>query len=102
MSILNKLDLFNLGNELYVYAVLLFVIVLFAFIFIKLSEVRVYILYFMCVVVIGFGIYSCFGLHSLLNVKSSDIGSVIHIDEKKDFNVISSFDFVEKDFDVVK
>ena len=89
----NILNLLTSADSLVSYVVLLILIIASFIIGFKFRSIGIYVFYVISVIVIGFGIYSTINFHSVLSVSSSDIGSAIHIDQEKDYDVVSSFDF---------
>lgn len=75
------------------------VVIILLVLLLKFKETRKLTLYALAVVIITFGIISCVNIKNTLDIKSKEIGSAFHLEQKYDYNVIAEFDFGTLDFD---
>ncbi len=86
-------------GKIIIYAVIGIAIIIGLVMLFKHDQTRKYTLYALSIIIIVAGVISCFKIRSTLDIGSREIGTAIHIEMKKDYNVVSEFDLTQISFD---
>lgn len=99
INLLSISGFFNSIGKIILYSLIAVAVVFVLVLLLKNTSTRRITLYALSAIIIVVGVISCFKIQSTLDIKSQEVGTAIYIEEKQDYDVISTFDIGSMSFE---